>query len=312
MFRKYQHIERLNDSLNESYLIGNCYVFPKIDGTNSSVWLENGKLKAGSRNRELSLDNDNANFFASIKDNENILKFLQDCPNYRLFGEWLVPHTLKNYKEDAWKKFYVFDVVDESNVPENADGEEYRKNIRYLSYEEYSTLLNTYSILYLPVIIKLNCPDIIELKNILSSNGYLTTDGNGEGIVIKNYDYINRTNTNIHDLHWIKIISKEFLSQKQINSKLDKLVKSNCIEETIVENFVTESFIEKEYAKIINDNPNIKRKKLIPMLLNIMFHELIEEESWNIIKKYKCPTINYKVLKDLVIKKIKSVKYDLF
>lgn len=62
MFRKYQHIERLNNSLNKSYLIGDCYVFPKIDGTNSSVWLENGKLKAGSRNRELSLDNDNANF----------------------------------------------------------------------------------------------------------------------------------------------------------------------------------------------------------------------------------------------------------
>lgn len=146
----------------------------------------------------------------------------------------------------------------------------------------------------------------------MSSNGYLTTDGNGEGIVIKNYEYINRTNTNIHHLHWIKIISKEFLLQKQVNSKLDKLVKSNCIEKTIVKDFVTESFIEKEYAKIINDNPNIERKKLIPMLFNIIFYVFVEEESWNIIKKYKYPTINYKILKDLVIKKIKLVKFDLF
>jgi hypothetical protein len=42
---------------------GECYIFPKIDGTNVSVWLdENGELQAGSRKRHLTVDNDIAEF----------------------------------------------------------------------------------------------------------------------------------------------------------------------------------------------------------------------------------------------------------
>lgn len=62
-FRKYQHIERFGTSEVEQIEIGTCYVFPKIDGTNSSVWLNDGELCAGSRNRQLSLESDNAGFF---------------------------------------------------------------------------------------------------------------------------------------------------------------------------------------------------------------------------------------------------------
>lgn len=40
-FKKYQHVERFGTDETEGINIGKCYVFPKIDGTNSSVWLEN-------------------------------------------------------------------------------------------------------------------------------------------------------------------------------------------------------------------------------------------------------------------------------
>ena len=46
--------------------LGKVYVFPKIDGTNGSVWIDDGIIKAGSRNRELTLDNDNAGFYLSL------------------------------------------------------------------------------------------------------------------------------------------------------------------------------------------------------------------------------------------------------
>ena len=37
-FKQYQHIERFGTSEVESIEFGLCYVFPKIDGTNSSMW----------------------------------------------------------------------------------------------------------------------------------------------------------------------------------------------------------------------------------------------------------------------------------
>ena len=64
-FLKYQHVERYGNDEVDGINIGTCYVFPKIDGTNASVWLgEDGEIHAGSRNRELRLDNEfNALFF---------------------------------------------------------------------------------------------------------------------------------------------------------------------------------------------------------------------------------------------------------
>ena len=61
-FFKYQHVERLGTTETNGIEMGMCYIFPKIDGTNSQLWWNNG-LKAGSRNRELYLDNDNAGFY---------------------------------------------------------------------------------------------------------------------------------------------------------------------------------------------------------------------------------------------------------
>lgn len=66
-FVRYQHIERFGADEVENIELGICHVFPKIDGTNGSVWLgDDGKIQAGSRNRILSLDDDNAGFYAAI------------------------------------------------------------------------------------------------------------------------------------------------------------------------------------------------------------------------------------------------------
>ena len=109
-FLKYQHLERFGTVSVEGIENGMCHIFPKIDGTNASVWLEDGNIKAGSRNRELTLDNDNSGFYNYIIKQQNIIEFLNKFTGIRLYGEFLVPHTLKTYRDDAWKKFYVFDV----------------------------------------------------------------------------------------------------------------------------------------------------------------------------------------------------------
>lgn len=312
IFRKFQHIVRLSEGVPIEYYNGKCYVFPKIDGTNSSVWLENNQLCAGSRNRKLTLDNDNADFLYNIKDNQNILEFLKDFPKYRLFGEWLVPHTLKNYTYNSWKKFYVFDVIDETNVSDETSSEEYRKLIRYISYEEYSKLLKNYNIEFLPCIKKLSNTNNYDIIKCLELNGYLTTDGIGEGIVIKNYDYINDLKVSVYQKHWFKVVTQEFLEKKQNKYGSSAINKNKTIEEKIIDYYLTESFIRKEYAKIINNNSNVSKEKLIPMTLNKIFFEFINEEVWNIIKKYKYPTIDFKALNCFAIKKIKEILIELF
>jgi hypothetical protein len=136
MFQRYPHLEKLGNIEVEGIEFGNCHVFPKLDGANASIWWENddyGHCEAafGSRNRQLTLDNDNAGFMATMKDNENVTEFFHFHPGKRLYGEWLVPHTLKDYRDDAWKKFYVFDVFDE--VTES-----------FMTYEKYQPLMEVF------------------------------------------------------------------------------------------------------------------------------------------------------------------------
>ena len=89
-FRKYQHVERLGSEEVEGIELGTCYIMPKIDGTNASIWMkDDGTLGFGSRNRELSLDNDNALFMYSMLNDERIHKYFEAHPGTRLYGEWL-------------------------------------------------------------------------------------------------------------------------------------------------------------------------------------------------------------------------------
>ena len=66
---------------------------------------------------------------------------------------------------------------------------------KFLPYEEYVELLNKYSIECIHPLVIINNPSEEQLIHTMTElNTYLIKDGKGvgEGIVIKNYDYINR------------------------------------------------------------------------------------------------------------------------
>ena len=131
-FKKYQHLERFGNDEVEGIELGKLYIFPKLDGTNAQVWLDDeGNIKAGSRNRELTLEKDNAGFYKFVLENENIKKYLEKHPTHRLYGEFLVPHSLKTYREDAWRRFYIFDVC-----LDKEDG-----SVEYIPYDIYKPLV---------------------------------------------------------------------------------------------------------------------------------------------------------------------------
>jgi len=300
-FRKYQHIERFGTDEVDGIEFGKCYIFYKIDGTNSSVWLDNGgNLKAGSRNRELSLENDNAGFYAYVLQNDKVLAYLQKHPTHRLFGEWLVPHSLKTYRQDAWRRFYIFDVC----LDKEDDG------LEYIPYDTYKPLLDEFELDYIPPLATISNPTYESLLKALDKTGqFLVEDGKGigEGIVIKNYDFYNKYKRQT----WAKIVTNEFKEKHHKEMGCPDIKTEVMVEEKIVEDFCTEAFIEKEYAKIVNEQDGWT-SKYIPMLLGRVFSELIKEESWNMIKKYKNPKIDYKTLNALVIRKIKEIKRNVF
>ncbi len=294
-FLKYQHIERFGTDETEGIDEGVCYVFPKIDGTNGSIWLDDGVIKAGSRNRELTLENDNAGFYAWVLQQENIIEFLKEHETFRLYGEWLVPHTLKTYEESAWKKFYVFDVYDTENRP--------------YDYETYSEVLYDYNIDIIDPLCTIKNPMVDKLIELLDKNTYLIKDGQGvgEGIVIKNYNYINKYGRQT----WAKIVRNEFKTQNKKAFGIPEIGQTAQIEEKIVIEFCTETLIEKEYAKIVTESDGWK-SQYIPKLLATVYYCLVNEEIWNIVKKYKNPTIDFGTIIKWVNRRVKEVKPELF
>lgn len=301
-FERYMSLKRFGTDEVDGIEIGECYIFPKIDGTNASCWTENGEVFAGSRNRLLNetSNGDNAGFCKWVKSQENIKAFLNNYPHLRLFGEWLVPHSLKTYRDECWKRFYVFDVYNhETN--------------KFMRFEEYSMLLDEFNIDYIPVLWKIKNPTIDKLLELLPKNQYLIKDGcgSGEGLVIKNYNFENKYGR----VTWAKLVTNEFREKHIKEMGATNIETQKTVEELIVDKYFTESFIEKEYSKLLLQlkNEGLKwNSKNIPELLGRLWSEFIKEESYNFIKHFKNPTIKFNVLQKLCTNKIKSTLSELF
>lgn len=314
MFQKYMHIERLGHSEVEGILDGICHVFYKIDGTNASLWRFNAeenpkawRIEGGSRNRVLTRENDNAGFLNWALEQENLWAFFEKYHYVRLYGEWLVPHSLKTYHDDAWRKFYVFDVYaqdwDESG------------EWSIVPYDVYKVWLDEFGIDYIPPLAIMKNPTEEQLFKALEKSGqFLIKDGagTGEGIVIKNYDFVNQFGRQT----WAKIITNEFKTVHHREMGAPLVNGSLLDEERAVQDFLTSEMIRKEQIKIIwehnteyNMENDIEPKftnKMIPELLGRVYYEFVREELWNVVKKYKDPKINFRLLRSMVYKKVKE------
>ena len=297
MFKKYMHIERLSSPETAGLLDGECYIFPKLDGSSGVVWFEDGEVQCGSRNRHLTNDQSDNNGFAEyIHSQQKFRDFFKEFPNMRLYGEWLIPHSLRTYRDDAWRKFYVFDVFIES---EDIYG--------WLPFEKYQSLLEEFDIDSIPPLAIISHPTEDDLNKILDLNTYLIKEdsGVGEGIVIKRYDFLNQYRRTC----WAKIVKENFKSKpKPVVAGLAPDIE---VESRIANNFVTQSLIDKEVAKIENECGGWDSKH-IQRLFNTIFYCIVKEDMWDIVKKYKYPQISFKKLMEMTVREIKIKKPELF
>lgn len=290
-FEKYQHIERLGTPATDGILDGICYVFPKLDGTNTSVYLnDDGQIEVASRNRVLSVHDDNqgvCNYVLQSPIRERYEKYFNAHPNRRLFGEWLVPHTIRTYVPDAWRKLYIFDVM---------DGD------KYLPFPEYALDLLNCGIDVIPAISFLEHAEPNDFQVFVDENIFLMQAGQiGEGIVIKRYDFVNR----FGDTVWAKIVRPHVKAAQKGHNPLN----ADTIETQIVDAFLTPEFVQKEFDKIAADGWS---NKLIGKFLGVTWHTFIVEETFNFLRKFHNPKIDFGLLNRLVVEKIKFFKADLF
>jgi len=128
MFKKYPKIYRLGKEETDGILIGDVHIEEKIDGANGQIWIEDGKVRIGSRNNTLTCDVHNPKegdnhfngFLTYVAQHEGINKLLTEHPEIRLYGEWLVRHTLQ-YNETNYQHFYLFDITTKKDWDKQAE-----------------------------------------------------------------------------------------------------------------------------------------------------------------------------------------------
>lgn len=298
-YRSYMHVEKLGNTEVEQILVGTTHIFYKLDGTNSVVWLkDDGTLGFGSRKKELNIIEDNAGFLKLMSSEDykdvynDLLNYLLIHPTHIIYGEWLVKHTLKSYKEDAWKKFYVFDILD-------------TETDRYINYDTYSVELSEVypRINFIPRIAKLENATIEQVQEMLDKSGeFLITEGKGEGIVIKNYDFVNRYGRTV----WAKLLTEDFKTNKDKTRETNRELKETSPVEYDIIKFMTNEHILKEKSKI-EEHQGGWSSRNIPELLNRAFTEFWRDNWEMILKKFKNATINFGVLKRLSDDRVKEV-----
>lgn len=182
MYKKYDKIKnkgfRLADFLETGFSISE-----KLDGANASFTYDraNNKMRAFSRNQELSEGNTLNGFYQFVQElfkefDDSQLELLE---GRTIFGEWMTKHKVP-YKDEVYKRFFAFDTF----------------NLKTERYEDYYTRTQIFVRLQLDVapVVKLITPQQIkeglaeEIQALVGKSNLTMKPDTGEGIVIKSLE----------------------------------------------------------------------------------------------------------------------------
>lgn len=318
-FKRYQHIEKFGTDETDGILDGQVHLFPKIDGTNASVFLnDDGHLAFGGRRGLVLSSQDNYKFIKYFNDNPSIKKrivsMLKSLPKRTIiYGEWLIPVTIKNYYNAAWRRFYIFDVVtypDDLSLDDLKDDVKTRRLETYLPYDVYSRLCEEYDLDYIPLLKSLKNPKIEEIERLLDETKFLIADKDslGEGIVIKNYSYKNKYGRQT----WAKLLTADFRNKKiKMRTDYHEDKQEFLWEHKLVVRYANPEFVSKEVFKYKDMNPdNFENDKFVmknfPALSKYIFEEFLRDNIILAVNEYKCLEINFTTLRKLLEKEIKD------
>jgi len=291
---RYQHVERLGSKNVEGLLDTRPLVIQeKIDGANLTVAMGPEGEAICSRRQLLSARGIPPTGFRGAVEyvlaHKGITQLLQDKPNWILRGEWLVHHTL-NYSAESWNKFYVFDIQDADN------------NMAYIPVWDYSETLNAYEILTVPLLKIYDIEDPhVGVEDLLSLADMQSPLGaeKREGVVIKNYNFVNKFGRT----QWGKLVLAEFQEEHKSNG----CTKKDPIETRFVVQCISDTLVEKTMAKIEDLHEAPFTAKNIGELLGRVWHDAFVEELWDFVNKNKVNNFDFHTARKLSDNKIRGI-----
>jgi len=253
---------------------------------------DGGEIRVGSRNNDLTANGNEFNGAVKYANTHaGIKEFLNYSPQCRLYGEWLVRHTL-SYNETAYKKFYLFDIYDETAQ-------------KFISQEDVQSLGKEYGIETVPYLGELINPNLKELTKFVEGQESIIGGKVREGIVIRNPEFVNKFGDKVN----AKLVSEGFMEDNGIvfggNNKF-----SDCYWEQYISNkYITLERVQKIMNKIqpeVNERLDMQH---IPRIIGTVYHDMITEEAWEIANK--AHKVDFDNLKRICSKKAKQVYTDI-
>lgn len=287
--RHYGKVHRLGKEETEGILVGTVSVQEKVDGANVQIWVgENGKLMMGSRTRILRDDEQFNGFVPYVLAHEGIVNLLGTYPTLRLYGEWLVRHTIA-YKETAYKKFYIFDIWDD-------------KAMEFKDSQAVRTIAQMYEVDMVPMHGKFENPTIEALQEFVGKSEF---GDRGEGIVLKNLDFRN----SFGELCFAKVVTESFKEDNAVTFGGNNKHSDTYHEVYVVNKYMTLPRVKKIMDKL---QPVISEKldmQHIPRVMMSAYHDMLIEEIWTIQKDV--PKLDFKALQRIAFKKAKQIYVDI-
>ena len=242
----------------------------KIDGSNTAIYNDNGKIRYFSRSQELTGEDGLNGFIKWIKFREN--KILENLPiGYVLYGEWLGQGKI-NYnslaKQGKIEPYYAFDLV-KKIIDKSTEDEDLTRV--FASIEEMKEIATKIGLKTVPELKVMNFTNFEDLKKEYVDNQKSALEGADcirEGIVIKTLDGEKR----------IKIVGDKFQEVKSIKNSETKSPFD------FLDKYITPMRICKFLTTIGIDNPKKEDYKKIFKQLDILATDILEEEKEEIMK----------------------------
>lgn len=209
----------------------NIVIQEKIDGANASFRRVGDELVAFSRNHQLTPENNLGGFYEFVQGLD-----IHIGEGLIFFGEWTNPHKVK-YPEHQ-KKFFLYDIYDIESG-------------KYLHFDFVKAIGESLGLNLVPVFYEGKYESFEHLQSFVGKTalgGKLGDIETGEGIVVKNPDYVDRFGNQI----FVKLVTdafREVQSQKAPKNPVIELTQ----EQTFVNQTVTDARVEKFLHKFVDE-----------------------------------------------------------
>lgn len=286
-FEKYNSIISLHKEECDWILCGVVNITEKIDGSNTSIWVEEDGIHTGSRNQDITLWSFRW-FNEYVKDHKWINELLDEHPDWHLYWEWCVKHSI-HYNENAYQQWYMFDIMKEDWVPmEFYEVEKIAKQYWIKTPHNFWDFKN------------ITIDEVKEFawKSVLWERW--------EWVVIRNANFINQW----WHRPYAKLVTDKFKETNSIVFGSNNKHSENYHEMYVVNKYCTIARIKKIMWKIRDATywRDIDERDTSQLCSRVLY-DIISEEWWDIFNK--TPIINNRTLKWLINKKSAKMYKDI-